>query len=406
MDENSKNQKIVVKVCCVIASFVLWLYIFNVENPIRERKIIVPVQVINKDMLLPSKLVPIGEEQLSITLNIRGNASDIYSIKSEDFKLESDLSAYVVKKGENRVPVEVKRYPQNIRIANDESLWVTVTLDDLVKKIVPIKVESEGKTKEGFYALQPTLDIKEVEVSGPSQELNSINSVVAKCNINNVVKDINIVLPLQAENASGTYIKTVKIKPESVQVNIPVKKIKSVPVSVKTRGNLENGGVIISMGSLPEKIDIAGEEKVLSSINGLDTEPIDLSKLNGKDTEEAKLIVPKDVMLINSNGVVKVKVSYDKGIQKELNIDIQTRNIGNDYTVDLSNSKTTIVVSGLESVLNNLKMESIECFVDLNNLQEGEHVVSVVLNLPQGVSKLSQNPVNIKATIKKKDIGG
>lgn len=406
MDEKNKKQQVIVKMCCVIASFILWLYIFNVENPIRERKIIVPVRVINKDVLTQSKLVPVGEEQLNITLDIRGNASDIYSIKSEDFRLESDLSAYVVKKGDNRIPVEVKRYPESIRIVNSENLWVGIMLDDLVRKTIPVRIVSEGKTRDGFYALQPTLEVREVEVTGPAQELSSVSSIVAKYNIADAVKDINTQVPLKAENSSGIVIKNVEIKPESVQINVPIKKIKSVPVNVKTQGNLDNGGIIKSVVSLPEKIDIAGDEKILESIQGLDTEPIDLSKLNGNDSIEAKVIIPKSVILVNSNGTVNVKISYDKGTEKELNLDIQARNIENNYTVDLSNNKSTVLVSGLESILNNLKIESIECFVDLSNLSEGEHDVPVTVSLPEGVLQVSLNPVSIKVTIKKKDIGG
>ncbi|WML36219.1 hypothetical protein [Clostridium sp. OS1-26] len=150
MEEKNKRQQIIIRICCVIASAILWLYIFNVENPMRERKISVPVQVINKDVLAQSKLVPVGEEQLNATLTIRGNASDIYSIKTEDFKLESDLGAYVVKKGENKIPVIVRKSPETVRIVNSENLWVTITLDELKQETVPVKIITEGKAKEGF----------------------------------------------------------------------------------------------------------------------------------------------------------------------------------------------------------------------------------------------------------------
>ena len=80
-----------------------------------------------------------------------------------------------------------------------------------------------------------------------------------------------------------------------------------MPVSVKTQGNLENGGTVKSIVSLPDKIDISGEESTLSNINSLDTEIIDLSKLAGKDTVEVKVIVPKGVTLVNSNGLVNSK---------------------------------------------------------------------------------------------------
>lgn len=405
MEEKSKRQQVIIKVCCIIASFILWLYIFNVENPVRERKIIIPVQVVNKDILAQSKLVPVGEENVSITLNISGNALDVYSVKPDDFKLESDLSAYVVKKGENKIPVQIKKSPGSIRIVNNENLWISINLDELIQKTVSIKVILEGKVKEGFYAVQPIISTKNVEITGAQEAANSVNKVVARCNIKDASKDINIIASLQAEDSSANIIKNVSVKPDSLQVIVPIKKIKSIPINVRTEGKLANGGILKSIVPSPEKIDISGEEDILSNINSLDTEIVDLSKLGEKDTIEAKVVVPKGVTLVNSNGIVTAKIDFDKVIDKEiqktLNLDIKTTNIGNDYNVTMNTDKATVIISGLESNINNLKVENLGCFVDLNNLTEGEYELPVTVNVPTGVSKVSQQPTSIKVTIKK-----
>lgn len=401
MEEKSKRQQVIIKVCCVIASFVLWLYIFNVENPVRERKLVVPVQMVNKDILAQSKLVPVGEENISITLDIRGNASDIYSVKPEDFKLESDLSAYVVKKGENRIPVEIKKSPGSIRIVNNENLWISINLDEIIQKTVSVKVIVEGKAKEGFYAEQPIIRTENVQITGPQQDANSVNRVVAICNIKDASKDINITASLKPEDSSGNIVKNVSVKPDSLQVIVPIKNIKGVPISVNTQGNLVNGGVLKSVVPSPEKIDISGDEEILSKINVLNTEIIDLGKLTENDTVETKVLVPKGVTLVNSNGIVKVKVNFDKGIQKTLSLDIKTINVGNNYSITMDNDKANLTISGLESAINNLKVEDLSCFVDLNNLAEGEHDVPVTINVPSGISKVSQQPTSIKVTIKK-----
>lgn len=401
MEEKSKRQQVIIKVCCVIASFVLWLYIFNVENPVRERKLVVPVQMINKDILAQSKLVPVGEENVNITLDIKGNASDIYSVKPDDFKLESDLSAYVVKKGENKIPVQIKKSPGSIKIVNSENLWVSINLDEIIQKTVSVKVVVEGKAKEGFYAEQPRIRTENVEIDGSREAVNSVNRVVATCNIKDASKEINITVPLRAEDSSGNIVKNISVKPDSMQVTVPIKNIKSVPISVKTQGDLENGGILKSVVSSPEKIDISGEESVLASIDSLDTEIVDLSKLGEADTVETKVVVPKGVTLINSNGIVKAKINSDKGIEKTLNLDIKTINVGNNYNITMDTDKANVTISGLESTINNLKVEDLNCFVDLNNLVEGQYDVPVTINLPNGVSKVSQQPTSIKVTIKK-----
>lgn len=406
MEEKNKRQQIIIRICCVIASAILWLYIFNVENPMRERKISVPVQVTNKDILAQSKLVPVGEEQLNATLTIRGNASDIYSIKTEDFKLEADVGGYVVKKGENKLPVTVRKSPENVRIVNSENLWVTITLDELKQKTVSVKVITEGKAKEGFFAMQPILKSTEVEISGPSDAIKSVSSAVARCDLKSSTQDVKALVSLQPVDSSGNVIKGVSVKPDSIQVTVPVKKIKNVPINLKLQGNLSSEGNIKSIIPIPDTIDIAGDEKVVSNINALDTENIDVSNLYNKDTSEVKVVIPQGVTLVNSNGTIKLKINLDKIVQKDFNLNIQTKNLGNNYAVSLDTDKVSITVSGSETVINNLKPENIECYVDLNSLSEGEHVANVIVNLPSGISKIAQNPPTVKAVITKKVLEG
>ncbi|MBV7271566.1 hypothetical protein JMF89_04440 [Clostridiaceae bacterium UIB06] len=402
MEEKNKRQQLIIRACCIIASFILWLYIFNVENPIRERKISVPVTVVNKDKLSESSLVTVGEEQTKVSLTIRGNSSDVYLVKPEEFKLESDLSAYGVKKGENKIPVVIKKSPQNVSVVNSENLWIRVVLDDLKQKTIPVKVVIEGKAKEGFFAMQPIYKTTEVEANGPSDSIKYVNSAVAKYDVKNSEKDIVTVLSLQPLDSSGNVVKGVSIKPESIEITVPIKKIKSVPINVKMLGNLNNQSNIKSITPTPEMIDIAGDEKVISNVNSIDTEDIDISKINNKDSIEAKIIVPKNVILINSNGTIKLNINFNKSTQKELSLDIVTKNLGNNYTANLDKNKVNITISGAENIINNLKPENIECFVDLNSLQEGDQNVNININLPDGVSKVSQDPSSIKVTITKK----
>ncbi|AWI07279.1 CdaR family protein [Clostridium drakei] len=405
MDQKVKNHQVIIKICCVIASLVLWLYIFNVENPMRETHIVVPVQVLNKDLVAKSDLVPVEEENLTVTLTIRGSASDTYSIKPSDFKLVSDLSSYAVKKGENKIPVEVKSSPSNIRITNNDNLWVKITLDDLKRKTVPVKIIFDGNTKSGFYAFKPT--VKEKEVTGPKAAVERVKYLSARYSIKDASKDIDANIQLQPSDSSGVIVKDVTVNPSSLKVTIPVKKIKTVSINVKSGIQQNNQGNIKDLLPIEDKIDIAGEEDLISNINSLDTEYIDLNKVYGKDTIEVKLVVPKGVTLVNSSDTVKLKVNLNnKNIQKELSLNIQTINDNSKYSVNLDTNKVDIVVSGEENVINNLKVENIKCSVDLSSIVEGENSIPLNVSLPDGITKVSQNISSVKVTAKKKVLEG
>lgn len=406
MEGKIKENQILIKICCVVAAFILWLYIYNIENPTVERKITVPVTVVNKGILAQSKLVQVGKKEFSVSLLVKGNASDLYSIKAADFELQLDLNSYVMKKGENTVPVSVKKSPDDITIINNENLWIKLQLDELKQKTFSIKAVSQGKVKEGYYALGPILAIQQVEISGAEDVINKVKTVVGSYDLKSASSNINTSLALQAQDVSANVLGDVVIKPSSVKVTIPVVKIKTVPINIKLQNN--DSDISKSITAEPEKVDIAGEEKIIKDINGIDTESIDLSKIQGEENIQAKLIVPQGVKLVTGTGVVKLKINSselnnsNKTSQKEMNLNIQIKNLDDDYTAKLSSNSVSVVVSGSESIINNLSENSISCYVDASSLTEGEQTAGVVISLPEGVSLVSQDVQNVKLQVSKK----
>lgn len=390
---------------CIIAAFGLWLYISNVENPIDDYKLTnVAVKLINVEGLNNSKMALLPGNHPTVTLTLRCKNSDFSMVKPEQFSLVADLSAYVVRKGENNIPVKIvsSPNPDNIKIVNSDNLWVKVNLDDYVEKSVPLKLNMSD-VKQGYYALKPQLKMTEVLVSGAAKYVNMVSSVIAKSDLKNYTKDTTLNLPLQAVNAdSNTVINEVKLNPESMEFTIPIKKVKSVGINIKTKGNVNKNIVLKALSSAPDKIDIAGDENTIKNIAALDTETIDLDKLQQSGSANAKLVIPDGISLVNSDGTVKVTASMDKNIQKNMDVDITVKNASDAYNYTLSVTKVNMDISGYESVINNLKPGDISCSVDLSNLAEGEFNLPLNITLPDGVTKTKSAPDTVKAVLKKK----
>ncbi len=414
METKISENQILIKVCCVIASFVLWLYIFNVENPVRQRKIVVPVKIVNKDVLAQSNFVQIDDKNSSVALEIRGNASDVFSVKADDFKIECDLKSYVMKKGDNNIPAKVVKSPSDVSIANNQNLWISIKLDRLVKRMLPIKLLINGETKSGLFVSNPTVQIKQAQVSGASNYVYYADRITARYDIKNISKDTTVNVALQAEDSNGNVIKNVNITPKTVKVNIPVKNTKNVPVSIKTTGKPLGQTNIESILSSPDKVDISGDAGVISDIGSLDTEPIDLSNISSNTTVNAKLIIPDKVKLVNSNGYINVNInindskntSDDKTVnqqnsEKTFNSQIKANNLNGNYIADIENNNATIVVYGNSEIINNLTKDDINCFVNLKSAVEGQKDAELNVNLPKGVTLVSKTPQTVKVTVRK-----
>ncbi|EKO1913991.1 hypothetical protein PZQ55_003095 [Clostridium botulinum] len=425
MGKKSKTENIIVKICCIIASFALWLYIFNIENPIKEQKITVPVNIVNKESMNELELALMPKEVNTVTLIIKGNVKDIYSVKAEDFKVEADLNSFGLKKGENKIPVKVKKSPGSIKIVNEENLWTKITLDKLKSKTVPIKIKVTGTPKDGYAALNPIIKEETATIYGTETYINKVKEVVGKCNIEGKSSEIKTNISLQAKTYDGDIINEVSVEPSKVYVKIPLTRIKRILVNMRLSEDISNNKNIESITPLQSEVEISGEEEVIQNIKYIDTEMININSIKiGQENIESNLVVPKGVILVSGNNTIKLKVKFkviedkkedeknkdkdkeenkeDKIIEKKATKDINIINEPKDKEVLLSQSNVTINMKGNKDVIDKINVDNIKCYVDLKNVSLGENIVKVIVDMGDNKIDYSVNLDSIKVTVKEK----
>lgn len=406
MDRKNKKGQLIIKACCAVAAFMLWLYIYNFENPVMDKVITVPVSIVNQDVLAQSKLSPVIESKAEIKITVRGSVSQINDLNIGEFQLQADLASAGVQKGENKIHVTVEKKPSDIKVANADSLWIMVNVDEMVEKTVPVKVVLEGEARSGYYVLKPDSEYKEATIQGPSKLVSSVDYAVARCDISDYYKNMNVKTTLQAEATSGTVYKYVQVVPEALDLTVQVKKTKTVAVNVKLNGDTVSSG-IKSILPASDKLTIAGDDTQLQSISGIDTETVNISTLNGAKTINAKLVIPQGIIVIGDTSEVKLNITYAEKAEKTLAIPVAIKNLTVDMGATLEQTSVSLTISGTVEAINSITADKIECYVDLNGLlQEGVQQVKATIILPEGISKISVNPESINVTLKKNVSGG
>lgn len=406
MERKSKQEQLIIKICCFVAAFILWLYIYNVENPSKDRIVTVQVKIVNQEALAASNLAPVLENDVNMKITIRGNISEIYSVKLDDIKLEADLSSLALKKGENTIPVVIKSTPSGIRVLGSENLNVQINVDELVTKSVPVKIVLKGAAKSGFYAITPDLGNKQVMIKGPSKIVDQVKYVSAACDVSDAVSDVTQKVSLQAESENGTKFNYLIIEPDTLNITIPVNKVKTVGVNVKLTGNLDSSSLVKSVLPVSPAIEIAANDDVLGSISSIDTEPVNVKELKGDQSIEAKLVIPTGVTVVNNTTAVKLNVTYKNPSSKMLTVPIKTRDLSSDLEAVLSSSNISINVSGPEGLINNLTGDSIDCYIELQGVTTGTYDFEVNVKLPDGITSSGINPTKVNAAISSKNTGG
>lgn len=403
--DNKKDKQIIIKVICVIASFVFWLYVANTKNPIRDKRITLKVVMENTDVIEKSKLAILPDEDpnesFEISVRVQGPMLELSYLNEEDIVLKADFAQVKLTEGVNRIPVYVSRIPKNIDIADKDNLSIDVNLDDLIEKSVPVRDNITVTTKAGYTASKPIITPQKVKVKGPEQYVQNVSYVQVATSLQNISKDEELNLPLQPYNEAGREVKYVTVEPQTVNVVVPVKKTKKVAIKVETTGTIANGGILRSIEAVPATIEIAGDEKVLDAINEIKTEAIDLSDISENKTLEAKLVLEK-VTTISGSDTVIINIGVEKLEQKNLSVSINFTNLAEGLKFTSDYSKVSIVVSGAETVINKLKSEDIKITVDLKDLVEGTYPsLQIRVVAPEGVAIESYSPKTVKVTIEK-----
>jgi Uncharacterized protein conserved in bacteria len=402
--DKAKTQKVTFRIFAVIVAVILWMYVTAIENPQRQITVSnIPVKIVNEEALAKDGFVIIGDiNNFSIDLMISGSNKDVLAVKQSDFKVEANMASMTHMKGSNSVLVDIKDWPKDINIPN-QPFYVTVELDDLVQKNFPVTLRTNIKTKDGYAAVTGSVKPPEVILRGASRYIGSVASVVASVEASDVSSDIVTSVPIQVLDKNGVVIAGITdINPKTVDVAIPVKRAKDVPVNVKQSGKLPNGIFMKGAASSPATVKIIGDEKTINNIKSLDTEPVTLDDVTVSTTKQAKLVLPQGITLADpNNATVNVNISVEGTVQKSFSVPVSTANLPAGLNAEVLDKTIIVTVSGQSSAMDKLTVTDIKAVVDLAAAVEGENQYAIKITVPDGFDVRESNPPKVKVKITK-----
>ena len=413
-----KEKNLMVKLVCLLLSFGLWIYISNIENPIKQYTITnISVQIVNLDVLKEDNLTLAPDQNFTISLTIQGTSTNIYSINKSQFTVVANLSNYTLKSGDNSIPVEITNSPNNVNIKNNGVLRINIKLENITEKTMPVKSELNVTTSNSTYVKNISFSTNQITVSGPEETVNEVSKLVVRGNVTANNSTTTASFPVVAVDSSGNVVNDVVLSTNNVQTTITVEKGKLVPIKVQTTGELRAGLTLENIIANPNTIKILGSESVLDSTDEILSEPINLNSITGNETIITNLIVPRNITLLpNENEInvdVKVSGADENNSENVINGNTETTKTfeipitieGNlsGYTANLSSNTVTVVLKGTKKELDNLQASNLSCKVDISKLTKEGGVVSptVDINNENNVLVDSQNPQTVDVTFTK-----
>lgn len=299
---NFFKKNLLQKIIALVVAIGCWFFVMNDQNPQIENTYTVPITVLN----LPSGYaVSKDTEQAKIT--VKAPRTLFSSLDPNSIKVFIDLNH--VDTGTHDLQLQTV-LPSGFELISVEPGKITVNVERIEEKTVPVKINISGAPGDGKVVAKTNLSMQNVKVQGPTSIINEVTGVIGFLNVAGNSTDNTFDVNLVAVNDENQEISGVKILPGSIEVGVTFAKglnTKIVDVKPTVKGDLPDNYILKSYSIDPDKIEISGQDNVLSSVSYVPTQQIPLANITKPTTLSVKLDVPKDI----SAPDVTVKVYID-----------------------------------------------------------------------------------------------
>jgi YbbR domain-containing protein len=388
------------KVLACFLAFILWLVVYNIDDPRKTKTFTTNITIDNATAVSDmNKCYEIVGGTNTVTFTVTAKRSELDKISETDFNAVADMNRMIVSEdGESAsVPIEIsyKRNSSSLTI-NDTNKYMEVTLEDLMSHRFMISAASSGTVADGYALGEVTVTNPNVlDVSGPASIVREIDTVVATIDVDGMSVNLtDNVLPVLYD-ADGNEVDTTRLKLSNTTVTISAKilNIKEVPLVFSTSGKPYGDYRVVEITSTPEKVKVKGTSAVLNPMVSI-TIPSDVLNVSGatetiSTTIDITSYLPEGVELVDSSDVsVAVTVRIEAYESKEIKLpegNISVKGLAKGYKLSFDQSEIPVTISGLQADLDKLSVSDLKASVDVSDLAEGSHQVTLNVELDESV---------------------
>ena len=386
------------KILAVVFAFILWLVVYNTDDPMITVSYTTNVTVENASAVTDmNKCYEVLNGTNTVSFAVTAKRSVLNKLEDTDFTAVADMNRMIVNEDGDKanVPIEITSKRSNSSLKyNGKNKYLEVSLEDLMKRRFIITADTSGKVADGYALGEVTVTNPNVlNVSGPASIVNKIDSVVATIDVDGMSMNLSDNVIPALYDADGQEIDTTKLKLSNTTVTISAKilSVKEIPLVFSTSGVPYGDNRVVEISSKPETIKVKGSSTTLNPLSSLNI-PGDVLNVSGASEDITTTIdiseyLPDGVELVNaSDATVTVIVRIEAYELKKFNLSTSQINVnGLDSNYDLSFDQSTVAVtvSGLKNDLNKLNTSQLSASIDVTDLGVGTHQVNLDLNLDE-----------------------
>ena len=382
----------------VAIAVVMWLYVATAQNPVVARQMRVELQLrnlpANEVLIRPSPTVPV-----QVTVRLQGQRTQIALLTPALIDAYVDLSGLGPGDHSN-VPVVVS--PRlDVRVVDENPSSVTIVLDALSSKRLPVEVSLLGKPAQGVTLGNPHTVPARVTVSGPARQVSEVRHAVVSIDTGPLRQQVVASLPVVATDASGQPVSGVQVTPKIVDMTLAVSEgiiSKVVPIVPTITGTPSSALTVTSATTEPETVALTGPTSTLAGVESASTSPVDISAARADITRRVPLQLPAGVSASVAQATVTVRFGRARLSTVFRSVPVRVVGIRSGQTSRVVPDRVDLQVEGPQDLVRRLIAQGVSSVlveVSAAGRQPGRYAVSPQPVLPKGIRVLSIQPQQV-----------
>lgn len=367
----------------LVLGFAVWISAVSAADPDEVRSpITVPLEMIGQE----TSLVITNDIPSTIKVTLRAPRSVWEQLTAQQDAVRAVLDLTGLSADEHDLPIQILISVRPVQIVLVEPATVTVKLEPLAIRTLPIVLSLSGQPAIGYQAGEATIDPGEVILSGPESLVNQAARARVLVRLDGVREGIEQAMKIEILDEQNIPLDGITINPESARANIPVSQqggFRDVAVKVVVRGQVAAGYRLENISVFPPVVTVFAEDpELVSKLPGVvETQPLELQDAKQDIATRLSLNLPENVTIVGAQTVqVQVAISPIQTSLTLLNQPIKLIGLSEGLVAQISPQTVDIIISGPLPVLEVLTPQDITVTVDVTGLDVGTHQLTPKLD--------------------------
>ena len=375
------------KIVALVFAILLWAYVLVALNPVRSKSIDdVPITLEGYTDLLSRNLILVNSDLGMADVEVNATITNHSDLDASRITCRASLGT-ISAAGTYRLPLSVTVQSNLGTVASVDPRTVTVEVDNLIVKTVPVKLELTGTLPEGYEVVAESM-VSTITVEGAARYIEPTVRAVATVDLTgrteNVEESANVGFYDKNDNEVTVVTRSQNNPNVTVRATISAYKL----VNIRPEVTLEDDVYYESINQVsPASVVLYGTSEALAAIDTVSTQALVLPAERGVVTRDLTLVLPEGVSLKRgqSSSVTLNAVVTEKTGETELEVPLTYTGVGSDLAiVDGAPTIATVVVSGPLKQVEQVTPESLAVKVDLAGYGPGDwELIPVVQGLDQ-----------------------